>query len=51
MRYAIANDIKNMSNKNSFKEKLKSIKDAIMGTSFKKGTIFDNNKDSNYSYF
>ena len=47
----IADHIKNIKNKNSFKEKLKSVKDTIIRTSFKKGTTFNNNKDITYSYF
>ena len=48
---AVADDITNIKNKDTFKEKLKSIKDTIITTSFKKGATFNNNKDIRYSYF
>ena len=48
---AVADDIKNIKNKDTFIEKLKSIKDTIITTSFKKGATFNNNKDIRYSYF
>ena len=47
----VADDIKNIKNKNTFKEKLKSMKDTIIRTSFKKGTTFNSNKDANFLYF
>ena len=48
---AVADNLKNIKNKDMFKEKLKSIKDTITRTSFKKGTTFNNNKDIRYSYY
>ena len=47
----VAEDIKDIKNRNTFEEKLKSIKDTIIRTSFKKGTTFNKNKDINYLYF